>query len=180
MIKRTMTFACAALWTGVALGAGAASAQTPPPNPCEAPEYRTFDFWIGEWTVFDPNGNVAGTNKITSEESGCMLLEHWTSSAGGTGQSYNFFDPKTKKMRQVWVSRGAVIDYDGGLNDDGQMVLEGEIAYHNGTLAPFRGTWTANDDDTVTQYFQQFNNETEEWNDWFTGTYKRTKDLPDE
>jgi hypothetical protein len=44
-------------WIAALLGCGswlAASAQTPPPAPCSAPESRQFDFWIGDWDVFTP------------------------------------------------------------------------------------------------------------------------------
>lgn len=153
-----------------------ASNNQPPPNPCDAAEYRAFDFWLGEWEVFDTQGNRAGANTISLEEYGCLLLEKWTNIQGGTGQSYNFYDPGLKKFRQVWVSRGATIDYAGGLNDDGAMFLEGEIHYHNGTNAPFRGTWTPLDDGSVKQHFQQYDDESEEWADWFVGIYKKKAD----
>ena len=40
----------------------AAAAQTAPP--CKArPEYRQFDFWVGEWDVQNPQGQTAGTNR---------------------------------------------------------------------------------------------------------------------
>jgi hypothetical protein len=146
--------------------------QTPPPLPCQTEVYRAFDFWLGDWEVTS-NGQTAGRNVITSEENGCLILEKWTSASGNTGQSYNFYDPAMKKWRQVWVSGGATIDYSGGLNDAGEMVLEGEIAYRNGNTAPFRGTWTLQDDGTVKQYFQQYNAETEAWDDWFTGIYTK-------
>ncbi len=148
-----------------------AAAKTPPP--CSSDLFRQFDFWVGEWEVFGPDGKKAGDNVISVEEYGCLLVEHWTNTGGGTGQSYNFVDLATNKWRQVWVSKGAVIDYSGGLNDDGAMQLVGEIAYPTGMSAPFRGTWTLNEDGTVTQYFQQYDSKKETWNDWFTGTYKK-------
>jgi hypothetical protein len=149
------------------------TAQTPPPPPCQEDVYRAFDFWLGTWDVTTPDGQTAGVNVISKQENGCLLLEEWASAGGSTGQSYNFYDPGLKKWRQVWVSGGATIDYAGGLNDDDAMVLEGDIHYRNGTKFPFRGTWTPNDDGSVTQYFQQYNPETEEWADWFTGIYKK-------
>lgn len=167
---------------GALLAASCATAQesdSPAPgqqaraNPCDAAPYRAFDFWLGEWEVFGTDGNKAGDNIISKEENGCLLLEKWTSAGGGTGQSYNFYDPGLKKFRQVWVSTGANIDYAGGLNDAGEMVMEGEIFYRNGTSFPFRGTWTPNEDGSVRQYFQQYNPETETWDDWFTGIYKK-------
>lgn len=145
--------------------------QTPPS--CDAEIYRAFDFWAGEWEVFNPEGKKAGDNTVTVEESGCLLVERWQGAGGGTGQSYNFYDPGMKKWRQVWVARGATIDYAGGLNEDGAMVLEGEIAYRDGRTAPFKGTWTLQDDGSVRQHFEQYNAETEKWDDWFVGIYRK-------
>ena len=163
--------------TGAALvafapGAQAQETQSPPP-PCSDEVFHQFDFWIGHWEVFAQNGQKAGENIITAEEYGCLLVERWTNVQGTTGQSYNFVDLATNKWRQVWVSAGATIDYTGGLNEDGAMALKGEIAYSNGTTAPFTGVWTPNEDGTVTQHFQQYNAETEEWADWFIGAYKK-------
>lgn len=163
--------ALAALMTG-----SNALAQQERPAPCAEDVYRAFDFWQGVWDVTTPDGKTAGTNTISSQEGGCLLLEEWESAGGGTGQSYNFYDPGLKKWRQIWVSGAATIDYAGNLNDAGEMVLEGEIAYRNGTLFPFRGTWTLNEDGSVRQYFQQFNPETDEWDDWFTGIYQKQSD----
>jgi hypothetical protein len=144
--------------------------------PCSEPLFRQFDFWLGEWDVYGPGGKLAGTNSIQREEYGCLLVEHWTNTQGITGQSYNFVDLATGKWRQVWVSAGTTIDYSGGLDEKGAMVLEGTIGYGAGQAgngAKFRGTWTPNADGTVTQHFEQFNDATGEWADWFVGTYKR-------
>jgi len=155
-----------------------AMAQTVPASPCSSEPYRAFDFWLGEWTVYTLNidgtrGKEAGENSITSEENGCLLVERWTSINGGTGQSYNFFDPGTNKWRQVWVSDTVTINYDGELNEAGEMVLEGTISYRNGTTAVFKGVWTPLTDGSVKQHFEQFDAQKQEWNAWFTGLYLR-------
>ena len=148
--------------------------QTPPVPPCSSDAHHAFDFWLGEWDVSDMDGNLAGENTIAVEEGGCVLVERWTSASGGTGQSYNFLDPATGKWRQLWISKGAVIDYSGGLTETGSMKLEGEIVYQTGgTRAPFTGEWTLNADGSVTQHFEQYNSETDAWDDWFTGVYIR-------
>jgi len=176
---RTIVFtAAAALAASCATAKDATTqqAQTTPPPPCQSEIYHAIDFWLGEWEVFGPKDAKAGDNSITRQEYGCLLLEKWVNTGGQTGQSYNFYDLTTDKWRQIWVSAGAVIDYSGGLNENGAMVLEGTIGYPNGLKAPFKGTWTLNEDGTVTQYFQQYNAKTEEWDDWFTGTYKKKEE----
>ncbi|MFZ5616964.1 MAG: hypothetical protein ACOZAA_06560 [Pseudomonadota bacterium] len=165
--------ACAGAPAACAQSSAAAQAPTPP---CSDPVFDDFDFWIGEWEVYGPQGKLAGTNSIRKEEYGCLLVERWVNTGGQTGQSYNFVDLATGKWRQVWVSAGATIDYSGGLNDKGAMVLEGRIGYPAGQAgngAKFRGTWTPNADGTVSQYFQQYDDAKGEWTDWFTGLYRR-------
>ena len=141
------------------------------------PAYQQFDFWLGTWTVTGPNGQVAGVNEITAEEQGCLLVERWRGASGSTGQSYNYYNPVTEKWRQVWVSPGALIDYEGGLVAPGVMRLEGTITYPaTGQTAPFTGEWSLNSDGTVTQHFEQFDATEEVWSPWFTGTYSRQSD----
>ena len=56
--------------------------------PCENDEaFRAFDFWLGDWVVHGPAGNVAGHNRIERSQRGCVLVENWTSATGGTGTS---------------------------------------------------------------------------------------------
>ena len=164
-----------ALLGGVLILASSSGAIAQQPPVCqERPEFRDFDFWVGEWDVTGrANGNKAGTNRIESINNGCLLVEHWQSSSGGTGTSMNYFDPVTDEWRQVWVSNNLLIDIKGGLNDEGQMVLVGEL--HNYAQArsfPFRGTWTAQDDGSVRQFFEQQDAEGV-WNTWFDGLYVR-------
>ena len=86
----------------------------------------------------------------------------------------NFYNPVTDEWRQVWVSAGTIIDYTGGLTETGSMLLKGTITYTgNGTSFPFTGEWTPNDDGTVTQHFEQYDPEADDWKGWFTGIYKK-------
>ncbi|MEL6724209.1 MAG: hypothetical protein AAFP81_15990 [Pseudomonadota bacterium] len=151
-----------------------AQEQTPPP--CSSEAFQQFDFWLGNWDVTTPDGTHAGTNQITREENGCLILERWTSVNGGTGQSYNFYNPGTEKWRQVWVGQGSMIDYEGGLTETGSMKLIGTITYvASGAQASFTGEWTENEDGSITQHFEQYDAETDTWSTWFTGRYTPIK-----
>ncbi len=35
--------------------------------------YNSFDFWIGDWTVYDVNGKVIGNNRIEKQYDNCVL-----------------------------------------------------------------------------------------------------------
>jgi len=173
-----LTVACLALSANKATAQNVEdpSVEAPVRKPaCTGSPYRDFDFWIGTWEVRSPDGALAGTNRITSEESGCLLVERWTSASGGTGQSYNFVDRDTGDWRQVWVSTGATINYSGGLDADGAMILEGRIGYLPGSdnNGRFRGKWTLREDGTVEQVFHQYSEDTDEWKPWFTGIYTK-------
>jgi hypothetical protein len=118
-----------------------APAPSPPAKPfdCTAPEYRQFDFWIGEWDVV-PNpatrpanapppqpGRKPARNVIEKIQGGCVILENWDDGIGGTGQSFNLFDRVRRRWHQTWVDNsGSLHQYWGGL-ESGRMVLEGDV-----------------------------------------------------
>ena len=168
---KIQTIAAGAVVFFSASAGGQTPSQSPPP--CTDDIFRQFDFWVGEWEVFTPDGKKAGENSIKIEENGCLLVERWKSANGGTGQSYNYVDLATNKWRQIWVANWGTIDYSGGLNDAGAMALEGSIAYPSGVTNPFRGEWKLNADGTVTQSFWQYDAEKDDWPVWFVGSYKK-------
>ena len=145
------------------------------PTPCSSKPYADFDFWLGSWQVHSQDGQLQGSNTISKEEGNCLVIERWRSAAGGTGQSYNYYNPASKAWNQLWVSQGAIIDYSGHSPEPGVMQLTGEIYYQaDGRTAPFKGTWTLRADKSVLQEFREQNVETGEWSEWFTGVYTRT------
>lgn len=143
--------------------------------PCEhREEFRDFDFWVGEWSVHTAGGQHVGNNVIESVERGCVITEHWTDTAGGTGMSINYLDKATNEWVQVWnAGSGSQINIRGGLTDEG-MALEGTIHYvSSGASTPFRGLWTPLEDGRVRQYFEHSTDGGETWVSWFEGFYTR-------
>ncbi len=176
---RLLTVVLAAAWWTAAPSqdgdSDPAASQAPTPAcTTDAAPYRDFDFWVGHWDVFDPKtGRKLGENRITRSEGGCLILERWESAGGGTGMSMNFYDPLQRAWRQVWQSTAGFIDYTGGLDDQGRMVLEGTIHYNaRGTSQPFRGRWTPRDGGTVLQEFWQQDPASGDWSVWFVGEYR--------
>ncbi|HBJ93117.1 MAG TPA: hypothetical protein DDZ43_09590, partial [Hyphomonadaceae bacterium] len=52
--------AIAATSLAISVPALAQSTGSTPPPPCTDEAYHQFDFWLGEWEVSGPNGNLAG------------------------------------------------------------------------------------------------------------------------
>ena len=143
--------------------------------PCENDEaFRAFDFWIGEWEVHLADGTPAGTNSIQPAERGCVLIENWINSAGGTGMSINYLDKATDEWVQVWNAEGgSQINIRGGMTEQG-MVLAGTIHdIASATTSPLRGTWTLLEDGRVRQFFEQSSDGGKTWAPWFEGFYTR-------
>lgn len=167
-------------WTAAALlstlAPAALGAQQPPAQPappaCSGPEYRQFDFWLGEWEVKLPNGKVAGTNSIKSILGGCALQESWQGSGNINGHSYNIYDATAKSWHQTWVDNaGSLLDLNGGLQD-GKMVLSGDSKDEKGTTVKNRITWTRIDADHVRQLWET-SSDGKTWAVSFDGMYTR-------
>lgn len=92
--------------------------------PCTSAEYDHFDFWLGEWDVYNPSGQKVGENTIEKILDGCVVYETWTGAGGSAGRSFNRWDPETETWNQHWVNdHGTEIIMSGGF-EDGKMVLE--------------------------------------------------------
>lgn len=140
--------------------------------PCRfEPEYRQFDFWVGEWTVTAPNGQLAGSNSIRKAADGCMLLESWTSAGGGSGNSINFYDPGSKKWVQTWVDSGGGVISGAGELEDGAMRLIGTHILKSGEMRPFRMTFSPLPNGHVRQFLEESTDDGKTWSVWFDGDY---------
>jgi hypothetical protein len=161
---------------------GSALAQTPPappapppkPKPCSTPEYRQFDFWLGDWQVRDPSGRIVGENRIVSIHGGCVLQENWTGNGGVTGSSLNGYDADRKQWHQTWMDgTGGVLQIDGGFAD-GRMTLAGDAPGEKpGEIVRNRITWTPQPDGKVRQLWESSTDGGKTWTTAFDGMYSR-------
>ncbi len=105
---------------------------------CSAPEYRQFDFWIGDWEVFDADSqsNVAHA-RVDSILDGCVLQEDYQGIDGHKGRSFTIYDASRNIWHQTWVTnRGELLEIEGKI-ETGEMVLSGR----NREGALVRGRW---------------------------------------
>lgn len=144
-------------------------------RPClYSTEARQFDFWVGEWDVFNLQGQKAGTNSIQLFSNGCGLMENWTSSLGGDGKSINYYDASTQKWYQHWIgSGGGALRYSGNFKE-GAMRFEGEtVAGGKKTLQKL--TFFKLDENTVRQLFEASTDDGKTWSVTFDLKYVRKK-----
>lgn len=131
-----------ALFAAVA-GLPGSSATSAKPPACVAPEYRQFDFWIGDWDAFDidnPRTVVAHT-RVDRILDGCVLLEDYQGTNGSHGQSFSIYDASRKVWHQSWVTNGGHLLVIEGSLQAGAMVLSGADRQVDGKERLVRGVW---------------------------------------
>jgi len=161
-----------ALLLATSIASAAQAPATPQPKPCSQPEYRQFDFWVGEWDVTTTDGKPAGRNRIEIVEGGCGLQENWTG-IGNTGRSINTYWPGDRQWHQIWLGSGGLLMHLSGEFKGDTLTLEGVVHTAKGTRILQRLAFTKRDDGTVRQFWQQSQDEGKTWQTAFDGIYKR-------
>jgi hypothetical protein len=137
---------------------------------------QDFDFWIGEWTVFvTGTDRVAGQSVIESINNGMAIRETYTTGAtekSYRGTSLNNYNLLTGKWEQYWTDNtGYVLYMQGGLVDGAMVMDDVERPFDQSSLN--RITWTAVEDGTVRQVWEQSTDGGNNWTIIFDGTYQK-------
>lgn len=151
-------------------------AQNNPKLRCsENPVYRQFDFWIGEWDVFAPNGQKAGMSKVERLLDSCVILENWHTANGSNGKSFNTYNAKKNKWQQYWVTNnGGVTEYMNGRFENGSMIMETEkIPMPDQSYRIMKMTFTPIEKDKVRQHGQSSTDGGITWKTDFDLEYRR-------
>ncbi len=115
------------------------AAEPAPSARCVAPAYHQFDFWAGNWDVFDVGSSIPVAHaRIDAILDGCVLREDYQATDGHKGQSFTIYDAARKVWHQSWVTnRGELLEIEGKIKN-GEIMLSGE----NRAAGSFvRGTW---------------------------------------
>lgn len=166
----------------------AAQQQPPPPNqkraPCTAPEFKQFDFWLGDWEVRNASGQIVGRNRITKRHGGCVVQEEWESARGNSGSSFNIYDANTKQWHQFWVDAGGTnwlssekdgspATLRGGIRGDAMVLTSHPDSLPS--IGQVRATWRPLPDGGVRQTFESSSDGGKTWTMSFDGYYHKTK-----
>jgi hypothetical protein len=76
-------------FVGLVAISAACSTSFAHPGSCGAAQYRQFDFWIGDWDAFDPDGANSAHVQVTPILDGCVLQEIYEGANGANGRSSN-------------------------------------------------------------------------------------------
>ena len=146
-------------------------------KPCEAdPNFRKFDFWVGDWDVQQtgvPRAPVGASSHVERILSGCVIFENWEPGPTGAGKSFNIYNTVTKKWEQYWVdATGRITHYFGEFHDDGNLDYEAD---QFGTTNKVRMTFFNQGPDQVRQLGHLSTDGGKTWTVSFDLTYLRKK-----
>jgi hypothetical protein len=142
---------------GAAMSAqGAALEQSTAPSTCDTPQHHQFDFWVGDWQVFDAHTNqLVGFDRVEKHSEGCIIQQNLTLIADLyrrpgvkyrlAGISVNRFDGET--WLEMWADNqwGAIV-LRGMPDANGSMVLISAIPSRNRDV---KLVWEKRPDGTV-------------------------------
>jgi hypothetical protein len=87
-------------------------------------EADDFDFFVGRWTLTDPQGRPQGTDVVKRYRNDVAIMEKYNPPSGPQGASANVFDFETGLWTQTYRQDTFLLQVTGGMVGD-EMVLEG-------------------------------------------------------
>ena len=109
---------------------------------CSAPEYRQFDFFVGDWDAYDvqPDTLIA-RNLVTPMLNGCAVREQYHQRDGHIGESFSTYNASRGVWHQSWVTNdGQLLMLEGHLEGN-RMILIGPEKTKTGATRLVRGIW---------------------------------------
>ena len=148
-------------------------------TPCMyAPESRQFDFWVGDWEVHDNQQNqmVVGASHVERILNQCVIFENWTGSFGGSGKSFNAWNPELACWQQNWMDdKGGVTNFTDGHWDGAKLVFLADKKDSNGNPVKNRLSFFALGPDQVRQFSEQSRDGGATWSVVYDFNYLRKK-----
>lgn len=140
-------------------------------KPCTTPEHRQFDFWLGDWDVYDVSDDktVAATVRIESILGDCVLHELYEDPSGLKGESFSIHDAPRGVWHQTWVTnRGQLIKLEGK--------KRGDVMYFEASTIDtlYRATWKPEGKD-VHQWAETSTDGGKTWKQWYDLRFRPRK-----
>ena len=142
-------------------------------HPCQnAPEYRQFDFWLGEWDV-ERNGQKIARSSIQLILDECVIFENYEAQ-GYSGKSLNTWDAQEARWEQHYTDTGGASTTWTGRIEDGKMVMLSD-GIRNGAKFTQRMTYSKEGPDRVRQFIEISLDGGKTWGPSYDGMYVRRK-----
>lgn len=166
---RVRVFLSATVLLAVGVMPGARALAPDPPalaGRCDAPEYRQFDFWIGDWDVFEVDGTRPVAHvQVERSLDGCVLHELYEDDSGLRGESLSMFDRTRHVWHQTWMTNGGQLVTVEGDWQEGVMSMRGRSS-GNGEDSLVRATWKPAGG-SVRETASTSRDRGHTWNKWF-------------
>jgi ketosteroid isomerase-like protein len=139
---------------------------------CRNPEFRQFDFWIGDWDVFEAGREIPiARARIGSILNGCVLQEDYRASDGHEGQSLTTYDMARNVWHQTCMTSGGTLLQIEGKLQEGEMVMSGK----NQQGEVVRGVWKPLSGE-VHEIAAKSADAGKTWQPWFDIVFRRRAD----
>ena len=154
--------------------ASASFAQDATSCACCDVHHNQFDFWVGDWIVYDTAGNEIGRNTIVQLQDNCVLQESWRS-PNSTGTSYNYFNSTDSTWNQLWVDNtGSHLELKGHAIENGMQLNSDWMKSPTGTEYRNQILWILQADGSVTQTWNIEGKEGNIYSVLFHGVYRKS------
>jgi hypothetical protein len=170
-----MTTKCAVITVALGVSALHALAQSAVPAGCDSQESRQFDFWVGEWQVFDAaTGRPEGMSRVEKLYGGCVLRENWVEE-GFQGGSLNTWWRSDRQWHQVWMDQAGALRNFAGAFTGGRMTLVARQPdpRQEAHMLLVRLEFTPNADGTIRQYSDVSDDDGARWRPRYDYLYRR-------
>jgi len=148
-------------------------AAEPCKHPDKNPEYGQFDYWVGDWDVYNKFGATSGHNTVRLILGDCVVEENWTSRLAGEGKSFSKYNPHTKRWEQYWVDDQGDTTFFHGQLEGNNLVFHAETADENGAPTLRRLTFFLLGPDKVRQFSEMSTDGGKTWTTEYDLTYIR-------
>lgn len=138
------------------------------------PEAQKFDFWVGEWNVYNTQETKVGESRIEKILKNGVILENWYGGSGVEGKSFNHYHIESKKWIQYWVDQSSGRIYFEGNYDPEQKAIVFHERLDQGSEKPLRRlTFFDVSPDSVRQFSQLSSDNGESWSVEYDFKYVR-------
>ena len=141
---------------------------------CHSAAYHQFDFFVGSWSVTTQAGKKIGTDEVTKEYGGCVIVEKWHDAGDpGGGIGLTGYQIGRKTWHQDFMDDGGfVLSIDGALIGT-QMIMRGTDYPSDGKSRLHRVTWTPRRDGSVEELWKTSDDGGKTWRVHFDGIFRR-------